>query len=345
MKVNLLPDKKAYKANLHTHSTLSDGNLKPEELAALYHARGYSILAITDHEFFFNHSDLNRDDFLLLTAYELQIVDGSIQPRKPDQRCCHLCIISKDPDHFRQVYFNPQSYDLLRLCKIPEIIPGIRYIGKCPSVKEYSREVISDVVKTCVENDMLVAFNHPSWSLENDYESYRYMDGIYAMEIYNSDCSCLGIDEYNPAVYDRMLREGMQVGCIATDDAHCEFPPGHPRCELFGGWTMVLADDLSYHSVVSALERGDFYASTGPEILELYYEDDRIHVRTSDAVKIALTTCGRRADCVMAPPGESVREAVFPVRKEDGYIRITVKDREGHSAFSRGYFLSEFCGA
>ena len=38
-----------YKANLHSHSTLSDGCLTPEEMAAAYREQGYSILAITDH--------------------------------------------------------------------------------------------------------------------------------------------------------------------------------------------------------------------------------------------------------------------------------------------------------
>ena len=43
-------DKKQYRANLHAHSTLSDGKLSPEELKRAYRAQGYSILAITDHE-------------------------------------------------------------------------------------------------------------------------------------------------------------------------------------------------------------------------------------------------------------------------------------------------------
>ena len=51
MKITLIsPDKKQYKANLHGHSTLSDGRLAPEALRDAYKAHGYSILAITDHE-------------------------------------------------------------------------------------------------------------------------------------------------------------------------------------------------------------------------------------------------------------------------------------------------------
>ena len=38
-----------YKANLHTHTTVSDGRLNPHEVVDRYHAQGHTILAITDH--------------------------------------------------------------------------------------------------------------------------------------------------------------------------------------------------------------------------------------------------------------------------------------------------------
>lgn len=51
MKTILLDSSKPFfKANLHCHSTLSDGIMSPERLKAVYRANGYSILAITDHE-------------------------------------------------------------------------------------------------------------------------------------------------------------------------------------------------------------------------------------------------------------------------------------------------------
>jgi hypothetical protein len=39
-----------YKANLHTHSTRSDGKLQPADVVRLYRSKGYQILALTDHE-------------------------------------------------------------------------------------------------------------------------------------------------------------------------------------------------------------------------------------------------------------------------------------------------------
>ena len=45
----LLPEAGYYKANLHCHTTLSDGEFTPEQIKAAYQEQGYSIVAFTDH--------------------------------------------------------------------------------------------------------------------------------------------------------------------------------------------------------------------------------------------------------------------------------------------------------
>ena len=51
MKTYLLPKEgNFYKANLHCHTTVSDGKRTPEEIKELYMRNGYSIVAYTDHE-------------------------------------------------------------------------------------------------------------------------------------------------------------------------------------------------------------------------------------------------------------------------------------------------------
>ena len=70
----LLPQvPKYFKANLHTHSTISDGKLTPEEVKQAYKSLGYSILCLTDHNVTVNHSDMNEPDFLMLTGVEINI--------------------------------------------------------------------------------------------------------------------------------------------------------------------------------------------------------------------------------------------------------------------------------
>ena len=164
---------------------------------------------------------------------------------------------------------------------------------------------------------------------------------MHAMEICNFGCVAAGYDDYNPRVYDDMLRSGKRIYCIATDDNHNHGDPGTRKFDSFGGFTMIKADKLDYRTVTRALEEGNFYASQGPEIKALWFEDGEIYVQCSPADRITLTTGIRRCSMAWAEPGESVAEAAFAVNPEDGYVRITVTDAGGWHADSNAYFTDE----
>ena len=68
----LPPTGNFYKANLHTHTTCSDGSKTPEQIKEIYKAQGYSVLAYTDHDVMIDHSDLNDEAFLAITSYEVE---------------------------------------------------------------------------------------------------------------------------------------------------------------------------------------------------------------------------------------------------------------------------------
>ena len=69
MKKYLIPQNgRFYKANLHTHSTVSDGHLTPEEIKRVYMENGYSIVAFTDHEILLPHNELTDENFLAVTG-------------------------------------------------------------------------------------------------------------------------------------------------------------------------------------------------------------------------------------------------------------------------------------
>jgi hypothetical protein len=61
---------KWFKANFHTHTTVSDGNMSPEIRVQQYRDRGYHILAITDHEKTSDVSPFCDKDFLVISGME-----------------------------------------------------------------------------------------------------------------------------------------------------------------------------------------------------------------------------------------------------------------------------------
>lgn len=86
-----------YKANLHTHTTLSDGENTPEQVKKMYKEEGYSVLAYTDHNDFYNHNDLSDPDFLVLNGCEPGVDEPMVHPdRGRKVKTCHFCVIALD---------------------------------------------------------------------------------------------------------------------------------------------------------------------------------------------------------------------------------------------------------
>lgn len=54
---------------------------------------------------------------------------------------------------------------------------------------------------------------------------------------------------------------------------------------------------------------------------------------------IYVITEGRRCLMELAQPGETLTEAVFPLRGDEGYLRVDCRDARGCHAYSNAYFL------
>ena len=145
----------------------------------------------------------------------------------------------------------------------------------------------------------------------------------------------MGYDDYNPRVYDDILRGGERIYCIAADDTH------NGVLDAFGGFTMIKAPSLSYEDIGKALLDGHFYASEGPAIHELWVEGSTLHVTCSEAKLIAMNTGIIHTSSKLAQDGGFVTEASFPLLPEYRYVRITVRDAEGKHACTNAYFLDD----
>ena len=330
MKKYLLPENgHFYKANLHCHTTISDGRMTPEEIKEAYTSRGYSVVAFTDHDVLIPHPELADESFLPLNAYEMEINEH--YPKKPDSKTCHMCLIALEPDNVKQVCFHRSKY-LPR--NTVNYVSQVKYDENEPDFeREYTGDCINGIMKKARDNGFFVTYNHPTWSREghNDYDRYSYMN---AMEVYNSECEVLGYFEYNEKDYDDMLRSGKRIYCVATDDTHSK-----EAC--FGGFTMIKADNLEYKSITDALLNGNFYASQGPEIYNLWVEDNILHIDCSDVTAIRFNTGVRRARKVNAEDGKTLNSAEFEIKPDDVYFRVTIRDKNGKFAYTNAYFVDE----
>lgn len=63
------------KAQLHVHSSKSDGKLKVDQLVSCYKELGYSFLAITDHNKVIDYKKYNTNNFVAIAGEELTVID------------------------------------------------------------------------------------------------------------------------------------------------------------------------------------------------------------------------------------------------------------------------------
>lgn len=302
-----------YKANLHAHSTLSDGTLTPQQLRDLYRTHGYQILAYTDHRDYHDHRSLAMPDFLPIAAFEADLTEENGNDW-PLRKTYHLNFYDSCPDTFTTQ-------------KQKDLMPDCIYEDK---------ENLNAYIASMNELGFLCCYNHPYWSLQ-DYRDYIGLKGLFAMEIYNHGCEGDGLYGAHPQVYDEMLRSGQKLFCLATDDNHNRSPIDSPYSDSFGGFTMIRAEDLSYSCVMEALRAGDFYASTGPLIHEFYMDGNAVEIRCSPVKKIYLKTNTRDCYICLAENGKTITEASFTLQNKENYIRLECVDEFGFHAYSNAY--------
>ncbi len=331
-KILLDENKDYYKANLHCHSTKSDGIMTVEQIKEHYKKNGYSIVAFTDHEHLINNSHLNDENFLAITSCELAIkeIEDMSTLKKTDMKVCHLNLYAKNPKNIKTPCYN---YVLDHY--IFDDLKDEIYQPETSYRREYSPESISKIIETANKEGFLVAYNHPRWSLENatDYLGYN---GLWAVEIYNNEISYSGLYEYDINTYDDFLRSGQKIACTMTDDNHI-------MASTLGGFVMINADKLEYNSIMRALEEHNFYSSTGPVIKSLYIEDNVAHLTYEKGAYAVMSNKGRRVQKHEAENENGINHASFDILKnEDGYIRFDVVDSFGRRANTNAYFLSEW---
>lgn len=329
------PRKKQYKANLHCHSTLSDGHRTPEELKNMYKSRGYGILAITDHERPYSHAALSDKSFIMITGYECYIRPHPMGTYDRYNKEIHLNLFARDPENVGHICFNDCYAKYL---KRDGVLDSAIRVGS-ERRREFTVEYVNSYIQTARENGYLVAYNHPYWSMDDEARILAY-EGLFSLEICNYGSFVASGIEHNAQLYDKMLRAGRRVFCHAADDNHNGLPEDHPLFDSFGAWTQIYPREFTYSGIIDAMESGDMYASLGPVIRELSVDGDTLRVECSDAAKI-FAYFGSKQPASLHSTGKPITSAGLKIDPDAKYLRVAVQDERGRWANTRGYFRDE----
>jgi hypothetical protein len=294
-----------WRGNLHTHSTRSDGVLKPEEVCRRYQAEGYDFLALTDH---------------FIGAYGYPIVDTV-----PFRTNRFTTILGAELHSGPML--NGELWHILAVGLPPDFAPG-----NTPDFHVHpGMETGPELAARARAAGAFVAVAHPQWSGLTLADA-RSIDAAHAVEIYNHGCwaGCDRADGFGIA--DLLLTEGRRLSLCATDDAHFSEP------DHFGGWVMVKAEENDPVALVEALKAGNYYSSQGPEIRGVAITGKTVDIDCSAAVSVIIQGAGTGARAVH---GHSMTRASVSRERlgASSWLRVTVVDAAGKRAWSQPYWV------
>lgn len=307
--VSPTPSGRWYKGNTHTHTLNSDGDSTPDEVVRWYREHGYRFVVLTDHNFLTSIDALNAlhgadEQFLVVKGEEITESLGG------------------KPIHVNGLDLNarvtPQGGESV-VNVLQRDVDAIRRANGVPHI------------------------NHPNfgWSISRDdlqqVQNYRLLEIFNGHPLVNNHGGggVPGMEE----MWDAMLSSGKRVYGIAVDDAHTFKDPGNPDVAGPGrGWVVIRAPRLEARALVEALDRGEFYASTGVELAD--YRADVTHV----TVTVKATSFSKYRVQFIGAGGRLLREvtdstATYQIRGDEGYVRTRVLESNGRIAWCQPVFL------
>jgi hypothetical protein len=298
------PAARWYKGNLHSHSINSDGDSPPYELVAWYKRNGYHFLAITDHNTFTDPGlfDSNpNDNFLLIGAEEIT-----------NAKTVHVNAIG-----------------------INRVIPA--------QTGDSATALLQASIDAVREQGGVPLINHPNFLWAFTAAEMKPLKRTGLLEIASAhpivNHAGDGKVPSTEQMWDELLTSGMRIWAAAVDDSH------HFRGEFSatqanpgGAWVSVRASALTRDAIVAALDGGEFYASTGPEIRDIRRDDLAL------IVELAPATNQRRYRVVFIGDGGRVLSTSYenPARYtyagSEKYVRARVEDSNGLRAWTQPAF-------
>jgi len=300
---------------LHTHSTVSDGDLPPRAVARQYATAGFDVLALTDHWRLATVDDV--PEIMMVPAAELTVDLGPVG-WTADLLVYGIHEIPEDPGGDRRNWMiNVEEHWEQRT--FPSVEAGALWAH---------------------EQGGVAYLAHPYWTGAGSY-AFDDAPHLAGVEIYNGSSECEGGRGDSSLMWDEGLQRGLRLHGIATDDSHM------PLFDIGLAWTWVKVAERTPSAVVDALRVGDSFCSTGPRILEVHTNDDGIEIHCTPARAVHVTTSrengasitagrgGRRCGRILETDGSGlITRAFVEVPGDVDYRRVRVVGAVGDQAWT-----------
>lgn len=311
--------RKWYKGNLHTHTLVSDGRAFPAEAALLYRDIGYDFLVFSDHNLVHDHemwvteSNHARRRFALKNAERFAREYPQCRPQTRKEADGTSAWRYGPFKETADAVGEPGRFLLMSGCEYNDTIAGGVQLHcnvinsykahqlkkRCKNIAESFRNMYGSYRRLTADEDALFMVNHPLWWFYDvDPLILADCDEVQFFEIDNL-LSSLPFDKNPDGAYDgdklwdfalaRRIKRGSPIIFVtASDDTHSYdnlYLEVAGKRSTYGnhGYVAVAAKELAPASIVEAMRKGDFYASTGVELLDVRMEGATLSVQVSKA--------------------------------------------------------------
>lgn len=305
-----------WKGNLHTHTLWSDGDDFPEMVVDWYKTRGYDFLALSDHnklqEGEFGVVATNAAIKRLLPRYTRRfgsnwVTHGTSEKGVP-------LIMLKTLAEFRGQFEAPGRFLLIQAEEVTDRFGGWPIHLIASGIQEFIKpqgghspvEVIQKNLDALREQrertgvPMMMHLAHPNFGWAVTAEDMIQLRGERFFEVYNGHPHVHNEGDKFHASTERQWdivnthriaeRRDLPLLGLAVDDSHhySKFSPSNSNSGR--GWVTVRAPQLTAAAIINALEAGDFYASSGVELSDVTWRDNRLSLKIAPQPGVTYTT-------------------------------------------------------
>ncbi|QDU79783.1 hypothetical protein Pla110_14970 [Polystyrenella longa] len=298
--------KQWFKGNLHAHSLWSDGDEYPEMIGLWYKEQGYNFLTLSDHNVLATIDrwidvEMSKGGMEAFAKLQKQFPQDWIEQRKVDDI---LEVKLKKFDEFSELLNEEGSFLMVKgeevtdgyknspihmnVSNVKEMIPPMKGKSIFDTMQNNVNAAASQRERT--GQAMMIHLNHPNFHYGVTAEDLMRVIGENFFEVYNGHPGVRNNGDEVHASTERMwdiiltrriteLKLPLMYG-LATDDGHeyHHIPSPAKRSEPGRGWVMVLADKLDSNTLITAIEQGDFYASSGVTMNRIVSNEEGVTV-------------------------------------------------------------------
>ncbi len=290
------------KGNLHTHSFWSDGNDFPEMIIQWYKNHDYQFIALSDHNTIAEDKrwyQLSKKDLENKVLEKYVDAFGSWVETKKDS--LNLSVRLKTFDEYRSKLEEPDRFLIIRSEEVTSSFENKPIHINVTNIQEKIEPVKASSVVEVMQKTldlvhaqrkrlgipMFAHINHPNFGYGISTEDMKNLNGERFFEVYNGHPAVhnAGNEEYDSTeiMWDLINIHYLQQGKpllygIATDDSHHYHNFTADLSNTGRGWVMVKSKTLETGSLIDAMEKGDFYASTGITIKKYEVTKNQISI-------------------------------------------------------------------